>query len=361
MNTTNSHWPTVNASVVDLFCGAGGLTHGFFQKNFPIAGGIDIDESCRYPYEANNRAPFIRKDISKLSSNELNGLFFPDTYKVLVGCAPCQPFSTYNQKNNDPKWNLLEHFGEIIKKTQPDVVSMENVPQLMRFNGGLLFKKFVATLEELDFHLAHGVLYGPDFGLPQTRSRLVLIASRLGPISLPKPTHNKETYRTVADAIKKLPPLAAGEADPTDPLHRTSSLSPTNIARIMASKPGGTWRDWPQELINSCHKNASGSTYSGVYGRMRWDTPSPTITTQFFGYGNGRFGHPEQNRALSFREGAILQSFPKKYKFIEPGHPIEAKKLGRLIGNAVPVALAKAIATTIKRHIEQYPLPSHVN
>lgn len=136
-----------------------------------------------------------------------------------------------------------------------------------------------------------------------------------------------------------------------DPLHQTATLSPTNLLRIRASKPGGTWRDWDPELVATCHRKRSGKTYPSVYGRMSWDEPAPTVTTQFFGFGNGRFGHPEQDRAISLREGAILQSFPKNYRFVKPGEPIHFSILGRLIGNAVPVKLGEAIGRSLVAHV----------
>ncbi len=345
---------TKSASVVDLFCGVGGLSHGFFQEGFPIAAGIDIDEGCRYAYEANNDAPFVCRDVGSLTKIDVESLYPSSGARILVGCAPCQPFSTYNQKNNDPNWRLLSNFGKLIKETVPDVISMENVPRLLSFRGGDVFEDFKSILDSLEYYIDYGVLYGPDYGLPQTRSRLVLVASKLGPISLPKPTH-KNRHRTVKDAIGDLPPLTAGNAHYADSLHRASGLSKINLSRIRASKPGGTWRDWDKSLVAKCHTEETGRGYSSVYGRMRWDEPSPTITTQFFGFGNGRFGHPKQDRALSLREGAILQSFPKDYKFVPPGKPVEFKRIGRMIGNAVPVVLGQAIARKIKQHLKEYP------
>ena len=341
----------IKASVVDLFCGAGGLSYGFKSQAFRLAAGIDIDEACRYPYEENNGAPFLRKDVASLTAAEVQPLFAPGDVRVLVGCAPCQPFSTYNQKNDDPNWRLLHAFGGLIDKVRPDVVSMENVPRLMKFKGGATFQKFVDTLREAKYHVVWDVLYGPDFGLAQTRSRLVLLASQLGEIALPEPTH-KDRHRTVKEEIGDLPPLAHGDIDETDPLHRASRLSEINAQRIASSKPGGTWRDWEDNLVADCHKVETGKGYSSVYGRMAWTSPAPTITTQFYGFGNGRFGHPDQNRALSLREGALLQGFPREYEFVEPGKQIHFTKVGRLIGNAVPVTLASAIAKAVRTHIE---------
>ena len=137
-----------------------------------------------------------------------------------------------------------------------------------------------------------------------------------------------------------------GGVDANDALHRASRLSEINVRRILSAKPGGTWRDWAPRLVADCHKVDSGQGYSSVYGRMAWDAPSPTITTQFYGFGNGRFGHPEQPRAISLREGALLQGFPRNYEFVAPGEAVQFKKIGRLIGNAVPVKLASAIART---------------
>lgn len=343
---------TPNASVVDLFCGAGGLSYGFKSEAFKLAAGIDIDETCRFPYEANNDAPFLRKDVGNLTAKEIEDLFIPGTKRVLVGCAPCQPFSTYNQKNEDPNWKLLHAFGDIIESSLPDIVSMENVPRLLAFRGGAVFNAFVARLRAADYHVVWDVLYGPDFGLAQTRSRLVLLASRLGPIAMPTPSHDATTHRTVREEIGELPSLGHGDVDDRDPLHRASRLSETNAHRIAASRPGGTWRDWDQTLIADCHKVPSGKGYSSVYGRMSWSAPSPTITTQFYGFGNGRFGHPEQNRALTLREGALLQGFPHDYQFVAPGERVHFKRVGRLIGNAVPVKLASAIARAVKVHLE---------
>jgi len=156
-------------------------------------------------------------------------------------------------------------------------------------------------------------------------------------------------YRSVREAIGALPPLAAGATSRSDPLHTASALSPKNLRRIKASQPGGTWRDWPIELRADCHRRQTGKTYPGVYARMEWDKPAPTMTTQCFGYGNGRFGHPEQDRAISLREAAILQSFPMDYAFLPPGEQAAMKEVGRWIGNAVPVKLAEAVGRCILR------------
>jgi DNA (cytosine-5)-methyltransferase 1 len=296
--------------------------------------------------------------VTKLTGARLARHFPKNSVRVLVGCAPCQPFSKYTQgldKRGDSKWTLLNDFARLIRELNPHIVSMENVPELQRHS---VFEDFLATLADGGFFFqtdpAKRVVYCPNYGIPQQRSRLVVIASRFGPIELIPPTHRPSEYRNVADVLRSLPRLKSGAECQDDPMHRASRLSPLNLRRIRHSKPGGTWRDWPRELVAKCHKEKTGKTYPGVYGRMEWDLPSPTITTQFFGFGNGRFGHPEQDRAISLREGAILQSFPKKYDFVKPGGEYCFKTIGRLIGNAVPVRLGKIVGATILGHLREH-------
>jgi len=346
----------VRGSVVDLFCGAGGLSHGFKLEGFNIAAGFDIDAKCKYPFEKNNEAPFYLEDICKIDADRLNANFTPDEPKILVGCAPCQPFSRYTQGREDARWQLLEDFSRLICETSPDIVSMENVPSLRRFNDGAVFDTFVRALKNEGYFVDWKVAYCPEYGIPQSRSRLVLLASRHGPPGVPKATHDRDAYVTVQERIGGLPPIASGETHELDPLHRCSSLSKTNLKRIKASSPGSTWRDWSDDLVTACHRKPTGKGYSSVYGRMSWDDPAPTMTTQFFGFGNGRFGHPEQDRAISLREGALLQSFPEDYEFVPKGERVHVKTIGRLIGNAVPVDLGRAIARTVQHHVSEYRL-----
>ncbi len=341
------------ASVIDLFCGAGALSHGFLLEQFDISCGYDTDESCRFAFEANNNAPFVRRDVATLEPREISGEFLTGIPSVLVGCAPCQPFSSYSQGRENQAWKLLKDFGHLAAAILPDIVSMENVPQLTRFKDGEIFDAFVQHLENVGYSVRWTTVDCQDYGVPQTRSRLVLIASKHGTPCLPEPTHKDGCRVTVWKAIGDMPALAAGSSDPHDPLHRASSMSDTNLRRIRASSPGGTWRDWENALVTHCHKRETGQGYASVYGRMKWNQAAPTITTQFYGFGNGRFGHPEQDRALSLREGAMLQTFPRNYRFVELNEPITFKRVGRMIGNAVPVALAKAIARAVTTHLEE--------
>ena len=338
---------------VDLFCGAGGLTRGLLDSGINVVAGYDIDPMCQYAYEANNDGAAYRlKSVAELDADELSELYPKGSLRVLVGCAPCQPFSKYTQgqqTEHDAKWGLLGEFGRLVKSVLPDVVSMENVPEMTRHH---IFDDFVSLLKSQGYSVSYSEAYCPDFGVPQQRRRLVLLASRLGDIRLVPPT--RKSMNTVRGAIGHLPALKAGQSS-DDPLHRACKLSPLNLRRIKSSKPGGTWRDWPEALVAQCHRTQMGKNYPSVYGRMTWDSPSPTITTQFFGFGNGRFGHPEQDRAITLREGAILQSFPEDYAFVAPDQQVSFASLGRLIGNAVPVRLGKAIGRSILKHSkEQY-------
>ncbi|WP_249054860.1 DNA cytosine methyltransferase [Sphingomonas insulae] len=343
------------ASVVDLFCGAGGLAHGFRNEGFSIAAGIDLDPACEYAFEYNNASRFIRRDVDELTANDLCSLYPESGRRVLVGCAPCQPFSTYNQKGRGKaKYALVEKFSRLIAECEPDVVSMENVPKLADFDGGRLLGDFEARLKAKNYHVFRGIVPMVQYGLPQKRNRLVVLASKLGKIELEQPEVLAQA-RSVRDEIGDLPPLAAGGVDACDPLHRSAKLSELNLRRIRASRPGGSWADWEEDLVADCHRSASGSTYRSVYGRMTWNDPSPTMTTLFYGFGNGRFGHPEQDRALSLREGAMLQSFPRDYEFVRPGDRVNMRSVGRLIGNAVPVALGRVIARSVRRHLAAYP------
>lgn len=346
----------LKAKAVDLFCGAGGLTRGLLDAGIPVVAGYDTDNACRHAYEHNNRGTkFITTSVSELDGETLASHYPKDHVRILVGCAPCQPFSRYTQGLNtkeDAKWSLLYEFARLVRELKPDIVSMENVPELERHS---VFADFLATLSDERFHFDEDegkrIVYCPDYGIPQHRRRLVILASKLGPIELIPPTHNPDSYRCVKDVLSELPPLAAGEVFAEDPLHCSSRLSSLNLRRIRRSKPGGTWRDWPKELIAECHRAKSGKTYPSVYGRMEWDKPSPTITTQFFGFGNGRFGHPEQHRAISLREGAILQSFPRNYEFVKPGETYCFATIGRMVGNAVPVRLGEVVGLSILKHL----------
>lgn len=354
--TTNARSEEVAASIrgAEIFCGVGGLTRGLEDAGINMGLGIDIDPACKFPYTTNNSAAFLMKSVEDVTAADFFDVFDSAPFRLLAGCAPCQPFSTYSQGRScpsDKRWNLLEHFSRIVKETRPHLVTMENVPPLERED---VFADFVAVLEDEGFDVFHTLVNSANYGVPQQRRRLVLLASTLGPIGLIGPTTPEGRRVTVKNAIGDMPPLEAGKACDDDPLHRACELSSLNLKRIRESEPGGTWRDWDESLRAACHRKKSGKTYPSVYGRMSWDEPSPTVTTQYYGYGNGRFGHPDQDRAISLREGAMLQSFSRTYEFVPEGDPIYRKVVGRLIGNAVPVKLGVAIGNSIVLHVEEW-------
>lgn len=338
---------------VDLFCGAGGLSAGLKRAGVRVRAGYDLEEACRYPFEYNIGASFVAADVAHVSGNQLKQWYSKGAVKLLAGCAPCQPFSTYNQGRDtreDRKWPLLYEFARLISEVRPALVTMENVPDVTRHE---VYRDFVEELQSAGYAIWAKPVACIDYGLPQQRRRHVLLASRLGPIELISPTHQGKPV-TVAEVIAGLPRIEAGEVCPTDPLHRSASLGETNMARIKHSRPGGSWKEWPEQLRAACHRKSSGNTYPSVYGRMAWDEPAPTMTTLCYGFGNGRFGHPEQNRAISLREAAILQSFPRDYRFSPPDSRIEFRPIGRMIGNAVPVRLGEVIGESLKLHVHRY-------
>lgn len=355
MSLKKTKLPTIE--VVDLFCGIGGLSFGMKSKGFKVKAGYDIDASCQYAYEANNHAKFLSKDIKKVSPEEISKHYRKTSIRVLAGCAPCQPFSSYafkNKKKDPDKYDLLYEFGRIVQEVLPDIVTMENVSQILSFKEKPVLNDFINCLKDNGYCVSVNKVFCPNYGIPQNRKRLVLLASRLGQISLIPSTHQKNSYITVKDTIGDLPQLEAGQVDRNDPLHRAKSLSPLNLLRIKSTPYGGSWRDWPENLILNCHKTSAGRSFGSVYGRMRWEDPAPTMTTLCTGLGNGRFGHPTQNRAISIREAALLQTFPKSYKFFADEESVSFAKASRYIGNAVPPKLGEVIADSIIAHLSVY-------
>lgn len=336
---------------VDLFCGVGGLTCGLSSAGVIVRAGYDIDRACEYSYNHNNKATFVDKSIDEVSGAEISQWYTPGAIRLLAGCAPCQPFSTLangRDTKDDKKWGLLGEFARLVSEVLPELVTMENVPRVTNHPP---YKSFVETLKTLGYHVDARRLRCADYGIPQERRRFVLVASLLGPIELEKPS---KTIRTVRDAIGSLPALEAGETDASDPLHKARRLSSINLERIRMSRQGGSWSDWPEELRAPCHQSESGQTFKSVYARMSWDRPSPTITTQSFNFGTGRFGHPDQDRAITLREAAILQSFPSDYRFTSPEKTIHFSSVGRMIGNAVPPRLGEIVGQTFFEHLKIY-------
>lgn len=353
-----THEPNNRISAVDLFCGAGGLTHGLTRAGIRVEAGIDIDKDAEFAFRANNPGvEFHDWDLTRTTHGKIASLFRPGAVRLLAGCAPCQPFSKLtNGAGKHKDWDLLDHFARIVVGVMPELVTMENVPELAD-RGRDVYLRFLRTLESHGYSVAAEVVRCEEYGVPQSRRRLVLLASRLGEIAVPKGQYRDPArYRTVRQTIGALRPLAAGEADPVDTLHVASLLSPINLERVRATpQDGGSWRDWPEHLVLQCHRRHTGKSYGSIYGRMRWDKPAPTMTTLCNGIGNGRFGHPEQDRAISLREAALLQSFPPSYAFWPKGEKLNRKAIARMIGNAVPPKLAEALGRALLSYAAAVP------
>lgn len=340
-------------AAIDLFCGIGGLTYGLSKSGINVVAGIDLDESCKFAYERNNHGIFIHKSVNEVTSEEIDELFGDTDIKILVGCAPCQPFSTHqkNKKNRSSHkdWGLLYDFLRLVEQTSPQIVSMENVPELRKER---VFADFVDNLKLQGYSVKFKIHDASDYGVAQRRKRLLLLASKFGDIEFAE-SHEKKL--TVKDVIFKIDKIKAGIMDnKKDRLHISPMLTDINIKRIKQSKQGGSWHDWDEELLPNCYKKTSGQSYKSVYGRMSWDDVAPTLTTQFINYGTGRFGHPEQDRAISLREGALLQSFPIEYQFIDEDEKINMRKIARQIGNAVPPKLGEHIGKSVLRHLKRH-------
>ena len=309
--------------------------------------GLDIDPDAAATFRRNfPRAEFIRNDIARMRPSALKPFVEPyrNAPRLFCGCAPCQPFSKQNGTRNDKdsRIPLLAHFGRFVRYFHPEFVLVENVPglQTMSWEPGPL-PKFVQLLGRLGYDVITATVDCRDYGVPQKRTRFVLLASAIGPVQLPPKTHGPNTpnveYSTVRDWIAGFPPIRAGEVCSSVPNHRAAGLSPLNLKRIKATPPGGSRRDWPEELVLSCHSSGH-QGHTDVYGRLRADQPATALTTRCISLSNGRFGHPEQHRALSVREAASIQTFAET--FIFEGN---LNSMARQVGNAVPVLLAKSL------------------
>lgn len=345
---------------VDFFCCSGGVTCGFKKAGIDVLAGIDIEKAYKKTYEENNPgSKFINADISNLQPEDLEKelKIVPNMDNlVFVGCSPCQYYTTIQtDKSKSVKGKLLlEEFKRFVVYFKPAYIFIENVPGIETKSGSplLLFKDLLASL---GYFFDDEIINSVEYNVPQNRKRYVLVASRISQeIKVPK--GNKKNIKTVRSAIGKLPTITAGFRDKTKTKHWAAKLHPINLKRLQNTpKNGGTRLHWKdnQELQLECYKGKD-STFSDVYGRLFWDLPSPTITTKFFSISNGRFGHPEQDRALSLREGATLQSFPKSYVFYSDSFAITA----RMIGNAVPPELSKRIGAAIKKNYENASIQS---
>jgi len=333
----------LQTSVIDFFCGCGGTSAGLAQAGMNVLAGIDYDESALKTYKHNfPDAKVLSTDISKLTCKQLEEAIGEIPRPLLfAACAPCQPFSSQNRHKDsaDTRVVLLDEFHRFVRKFKPEYLVLENVPGMQKVQHGPFFR-FIDLLKKLRYHFDYDVLDAMDYGVPQSRRRLVLIASKKSPISLPQKTHGNGDdlidYMTVKQAIGHFPALEAGSYDAGVPNHQTARISEINLLRLKHTPEGGDRRDWPDDLILNCHKKKTG--YTDTYGRLSWSEPAKTLTTKCISISNGRFAHPEQDRGLSVREAAALQSFPQDFKFIGT-----ISQTARQVGNAVPVRFAECL------------------
>ena len=340
---------------VDLFCGVGAMSYGLKQSGINIVLGVDNDKECQYPYETNNQNQFLSEDVKNINGKNLRKYCSTDSLRLLVGCAPCQPFTLnahVKKLSKHSKYSLFSEFARIVSEFEPDFVISENVAGIINDN---MFQESVQLIKDNGYYICCQVVGCADFGIPQKRRRMILLGSKLGQIDGLSATHNDtgdynlDRYVTLRDTIGFLNDV---ETNADNKMHKCINLSDINIKRILQSKPGRTWLDWDKHLWRERHKNGK-KDFLNPYSRLEWDTICSTITTEFFNYGSGRFGHPEKNRALSLLEGALIQTFPIDYRFTKK-ESVPINEVARHIGNAVPVKLAKHIGSHLLDHIDYY-------
>ena len=350
--------------VYDFFSGCGGTSVGFRQAGIQNALAVDSCPDVIRTFQKNfPGVPVINEPIESVDIKRIEEHYSKEAeVRLFCGCAPCQPFT--KQKTNartevssDERRGLLNHFADIVHACLPDLVFVENVPGLQNVsleNGGP-FSAFVDQLKADHYWVAFDVIAAQDYGAAQVRRRLVLVASRLSEITLPEPTHGprrSKAHITVRDAIGHLPPVEHGAEHPDKrkyPNHRAASLSALNLERIRHTGSNGR-QGWPDNLLPTCYaKKENGKRYEGhsdCYTRLAWGEPAPGLTTRCISYSNGRFGHPEQDRAITVREAAKLQGFPNSFVFKG-----SLNSMARQIGNAVPVPVAKAFGRHFVKHV----------
>ena len=335
---------------IDFFCGAGGLTRGLLNAGIEVLAGVDNDERLRKTYTHNNKpSRFINQDINKIKINALReelGIQNGDS-TLYAACTPCQPFSTLNRQNSkdDNRKILLLTFAEILKEYPPDFILVENVPGLNNGCGKEIYEEFLEVLEACGFsEPAADLLDAKHFGVPQTRKRFILLASRQGSISLPTPQTDPEQFVTVRKCIENYPEIVDGEEAEGYSNHVARELKP-HLKRIVEAVPknGGSRQEVADtSILLKCHQEKP-NAHRDVFGRMAWNKPAPTLTSRCVDVYSGRFTHPDQDRGISLREAAALQTFEDDYKFF--GTSISG--IARQIGNAVPVKLAERLGELI--------------
>jgi DNA (cytosine-5)-methyltransferase 1 len=347
---------TSKIKAIDFFCGGGGMSYGMQLAGIDVLAGVDYEPACKQTYECNiGKGKFIQADVFELKETELQnrlGLEQNDDELLLIGCSPCQFWSIINtdkEKSKKSK-NLLVEFERFVKYFNPGYVVVENVPGVLRKKEESGLDAFVKWLESSNYNVHFEVHNVNDYGVPQSRKRFTLVANRIGDDKIfpPKDTGKKPVVRDVLGAENGFQKIKAGHKDKTDFLHSAPNVTDLTMRRLKkVKKDGGDRLSFANdpELQLKCFIGRDKS-HKDTFGRLWWDRPAPTMTTKFFSVSNGRFVHPEENRALSLREGATLQSFPKDYKF----HGTSHSAIARIIGNAVPPEYAKRIGLAINEN-----------
>lgn len=339
---------------IDSFCGAGGLGLGLQRAGFDIRLSFDIDNICIKTIKENEKF-FSHSAVAADISDMLNGRALElcklkrGELFLLAGGPPCQGFSIQRRGSDiDSRNQLVFKYALLVEELYPKYFIMENVTGIAGKRGKTILEQLLDELKSIGYEVHINLLDAQDYGVPQRRKRYIIVGERTDMgihFEYPKPTGE---HRTVKDVIGSLPePPLDGSDYPGIPLHRRDKLSDINLKRIKALKQGQGRAFLPDELLADCHKiDSSIIGYRNVYGRMEWNDVAPTITARFDSFTRGKFGHPEQDRSISLREGALLQTFPADFKFI--GNKVD---IARQIGNAVPPVLAEQIGRSI---IESY-------
>ena len=341
-------------TAVDIFAGAGGLTVGLKRAGFRVVAAVEIEPHSFSTYRANHpEVNCLKQDVTTVSGAALHEFACTDRIDLLAGCPPCQGFTSLTAKyrgREDPRNALILEMARLAEVTRPRAIIMENVPGLTQ-KGGSLYDQLRSRLQVLGYRLTDGILQVADYGVPQFRRRYVLLAGQGFEFALPDATHSHAPngtlapWRTVRDVIGDMPePASLAEAKARGRVERTDwhvvrDLSRKNVERIRAAKAGETWTQIPEHLRPDCHRNGYVG-FTNVYGRMEWDRPAPTITGGCTTFSKGRFGHPIADRTISVREAALLQTFPRDYRFDTP----YMEYVCNMIGNALPCSFAEALA-----------------
>lgn len=339
---------------VDFFCSGGGMSYGMQAAGINILAGIDNDPRCKETYEANIKAQFLLADVFKLKEEELEkslkgkGLKRNDDELIFIGCTPCQFWSTIrtDKKKASKTKNLLTEFHRFVKYFNPGYVVVENVPGILRNKERSKLTHFIEWLKNKGYSVHAEIHNVNEYGVPQSRKRFTLIADRVNKkIIQPEAAESCPSLKNFIGPKNGFPVLSAGNKDFDDFMNTTAGLNGLNLKRIQkVKKDGGNRFDFADdpELQLDCFIGKNNS-FRDTFGRLRWDRPSSTITTKFFSISCGRFAHPEEDRALSLREGAVLQTFPRNYIF----KTTTIADTARIIGNAVPPEYAKRIGVAL--------------